>query len=607
MLDENDEIIIGELNEPLLFSFLIDKSLKLSNAFLINENLPETTSDVKPVETEKTMNKTTDIKNVSTDTNKDTNDDDDDFTLDDNTTEDIEDKFDSDELENWLQTYFVSHRYNIIDNEGGGDCFFSVIRDAFQHHSKKPRGFKHKDVNVMEIRNILSEEVTDELYNNYKTNYVLINDNLKQIRENIKKLNSKNIRLKGELSSAKERSEQLKIIEDAKLVKQEYNALKDEKAINEELISDFKHMQKIKNKQQYQNFIKTCNFWADTWAISTVERLLNTKIILLSEEEYEIGAENIILCGQLNDESQETIEFNPDYYIIAIYNGFHYQLVSYKNNRLFKFKNIPLKIIKMVVQKCLEKNSGPYSRIPDFMNYKLGEQTVKTKIAEYDSAVYKKPEVDSSQELFDSNVTLQFYNKSSSKKLPGLGIGEKIPKSKITNFNLSIKDNWRQKLDNDFIHSTGQEISIDDKLWKSVTHYIEANKFKKETPELYELYSISAKSPNKNTFLSTHSIPEEIANKISKDVEIAKDMGKINPTKNQTIKRPNSIQIDKDYFGSRENQVIETALTEKFNIPEFKNILSNTNNAKLVHYRVGKPVEEATLLMSIRKLNKIKE
>lgn len=621
ILDENDEINIDELNEPLLYSFLIQKSLEISNNFLKKSNSDESeeedSDDSEPVKKSKTGVKKEEIKKDD-ETQSESEEDTDSSSEDDDLKKISDDLGDEDgspdtkgssetELDNWIQSYFLSDKYNLIDNEGGGDCFFSVIRDAFEHHNKKPRGFKHKDINVMELRNLLSKEVTEELFNNYKSNFIMINDNLKQIKENIKQLNSKNIRLKGELTNVKERSAQLKIIEEAKNVKEEFNKLKNERQINEELIKEFKHISNIKNKEQYQEFIKTCNFWADTWAVSTMERLLNVKIILLSEEEYDSGAENIILCGQLNDESQENSEFSPDYYIIAVYNGFHYQLVSFKKHTLFKFKTIPKKIKTLIVQKCLEKLAGPYSKIPDFMNLKLGEQTVKTKLASLESNIYRTPIVDKSQELFSPHTTFQFYNKSSSKKLPGLGIGEKINKSEITSFNLTQKDDWRRKLDNDFIHPKGQELNLDNKLWKSATHYIEANKFKNENPEFYVLFSVSDKSPKLRQFLATHSIPTDIALAVSKDVELAKNLSKINPSKSQIVKRPDTILIDSDYFGSRENEVIETALKAKFSIPEFKRILSNTRDAKLVHYRVGKPVEEATLLMSIRKLNKIEE
>ena len=52
----------------------------------------------------------------------------------------------------------------------------------------------------------------------------------------------------------------------------------------------------------FKSIIKTCNFWGETWAISTLERVINIKFILLSRENYNEGdADNVMQCGQLND------------------------------------------------------------------------------------------------------------------------------------------------------------------------------------------------------------------------------------------------------------------------------------------------------------------
>ena len=71
--------------------------------------------------------------------------------------------------------------------------------------------------------------------------------------------------------------------------------------------------------------------------------------------------DNILNCGQLNDSIlQDKGYFNPDFYIICEYNGSHYELVAYKDKQIFAFSEIPYDIKKLIVDKCLEKNSGPF-------------------------------------------------------------------------------------------------------------------------------------------------------------------------------------------------------------------------------------------------------
>ena len=93
-------------------------------------------------------------------------------------------------------------------------------------------------------------------------------------------------------------------------------------------------MEGVTNLDQFKEMLKTCDFWGETWAISTLERVLNIKLILFSEEAYEDGdLNNVILCGQLNDTILEDKgEFDPDYYIMLEYIGNHYRLITYIQN-----------------------------------------------------------------------------------------------------------------------------------------------------------------------------------------------------------------------------------------------------------------------------------
>ena len=71
-------------------------------------------------------------------------------------------------------------------------------------------------------------------------------------------------------------------------------------------------MKNVKSLQQFRAVLNTCKYWGDTWALSTLERALNTKFILLSEEKYfDEDTDNVLQCGQLNDSILEEISGAP--------------------------------------------------------------------------------------------------------------------------------------------------------------------------------------------------------------------------------------------------------------------------------------------------------
>ena len=55
---------------------------------------------------------------------------------------------------------------------------------------------------------------------------------------------------------------------------------------------------------------------------------------------------------------------------MADYNGSHYKLVTYKKKGILTFQEIPFDLKKLIVTKCLEKQAGTFSLIPDFMEFR---------------------------------------------------------------------------------------------------------------------------------------------------------------------------------------------------------------------------------------------
>jgi hypothetical protein len=118
----------------------------------------------------------------------------------------------------------------------------------------------------------------------------------------------------------------------------------------------------------FKEVIKSNKFWADTWAISTIERLLNIKVVILSSQNYKNNdLDNVLLCGQLNDGVLEKKGFfNPSHYILIEYTGDHYKLIKYNEIGALTYLELPDLIKQLIKELCLESKSGPYYLIKEF-------------------------------------------------------------------------------------------------------------------------------------------------------------------------------------------------------------------------------------------------
>ena len=469
----------------------------------------------------------------------------------------------------WVQDFLKSNSYQLVDNEGDGDCLFAVIRDAFKSVDK--------DTSVMELRRKLSDEVTPELYENYKEKYNMFVTAVQDGETEMKELSKLNNELRDRLRNSKERNDQQKIVENAKEVAAKYKLLKSETKISKELLREFKFMKKVNSVEDLKKVIKTCEFWADTWSISTLERVLNVKLVIFSSEAWKAGDKNNVLqCGQLNDPILEDIGiFEPAYYILMDYTGVHYKLITYKYHRIFTFKEVPYAIKLDVAKNCLQGTSGPYKIIPQFklFNDELGiEEPLDLEVD-----VIKEKE----NTLYDNSVVFQFYNKSNDKPLPGKGSGEKIPIERVKEFSqLADINEWRRKLDNEYV----APFELDGHKWKTVEHYYQANKFKTTNQDFYLYFSLDSGS------------------KISGDVELARVAGsKTGKHKGETL-RSKDIKIDPSFYGGNEETILENGIYAKFSQDktDLKQALLQTKKAKLQHYKKGMEPELANSLMLVR-------
>ena len=466
--------------------------------------------------------------------------------------------------ESWIEKFMQNNEFNIIETSSNGDCFFDTIRIAFSQI-----GYQ---TTIEKLRAILVNEITDEQFELYRNLYLNLNSEKEDIEKQMKTIIKTNNELKKRLERTVEKSDRDKITSSAKAMREEYNTLKDNTlpSVKQNLL-DFEFMKNIDTIESLREFIKTPEFWADSWAINILEEKLNIKMLIFSELAFDNGDNHSAFqCGNESSENQS----NPNFYIITSYSGNHYRLISYKNKYIFKFSEIPYDVKVQVVIKCLERNSGGFYKIQDFRNFKskLGVP------AEEGARDEEEVEDEAKSPLYSKDTVFMFYHKSNHGPKAGKGSNETISEKSVLEYselNAPGKKDWRKKLDDYWM----APFTIDGSKWSSVEHYYQGAKFKKNNPDFTKLFSLDSDSD------------------ISKTVEDARLAG----SKPSNKLRPSNIKIDADFYGGRNDVERERAVYAKFsqNV-DLRNILLATKNAKLTKYIVKSPPQTDYILMKVR-------
>lgn len=474
----------------------------------------------------------------------------------------------------WIHKFMKNTEYSMVDNEGAGDCLFAVIRDAY-----KQIGY---NTTIAKLRNLLSGEANEDIYIQYKNLYLVFDNDIKENEKEIKLITEKINEIGKQIKGIQDKKQKTDLLNEARKMDMERNKLKKENIGSQKLMieTNVEFMKNIKSFEEFREAIKTSVFWGDAWSISRLEYKLNMKMIIFSENAWNENAlDNIINCGEVNVDIEEKGSFTPEFYIMTSYTGNHYKLITYKNKHIFTYREIPYDVKILITNKCMERNSGIFYLIKDFRNFKtslgISPEEGKPEIEEGDEL--------GKTELYDPEIVFRFYQKSENKPKPGKGSGEKIILDKMTEFKVlsQVKD-WRRKLDDTW---TEVPFKIDGMEWCSVEHYYQGSKFKKGFPDYYRLFSLDSQSD------------------ISKDVAVAKSAGsKTGKYKGKTI-RPKDIIMDADFYGVNNVEERKRALTEKFtqNI-DLKEMLIATYPAKLVLFNRGTNGTTDKELMEIRKL-----
>ena len=468
--------------------------------------------------------------------------------------------------DNWLMKFMENKNYSVVNNEGGGDCFFSTIRDAFSSIAQQ--------TSVGKLRNKLAEEATSDIYERYKEQYDMFNEAVLSQTKEIKQLEAEFSHYKGLFDNTIDRNELNKLAQAADEIKKKRDDLVKEKKISTNILNEYKFMKGIDTPEKFKAIIKTCAFWAETWAISTMERILNVKFIILSSEFYKNGdSKNVLQCGQLNDSIlQNAGIFQPEFYIILEHTGDHYKTIGYKDKLIFKFQEIPYDVKKMIVDKCMEKNSGVFELIPEFKNFKTETKTFVNDDNMTDNMTDARL-----RGVYEDDVVFVFYSKSNDTPLPGKGSGEQISSARLSEFaELARIPKWRKKLSNSWV----QPFTLDNHKWSSVEHYYQASKFKDGNPDFYLTFSLDSET------------------ELSKDPDMAKAAGEKGGKFKGVLIRPTGIVVD---AGFDKNKEMFAAQYAKFSQnDDLKKVLLATNRAKLTQYRRALPAEVLDELMMIR-------
>jgi predicted NAD-dependent protein-ADP-ribosyltransferase YbiA (DUF1768 family) len=461
---------------------------------------------------------------------------------------------------NWVQKFMKNGEYRVHKTPPDGDCFFTVIVEAFRQIGKK--------TTIEALREIVADSLTQETFDHYSSLQVAIKAEIDGNQTNINKISDKIKEYKKRFDKVADKSEKERILDAVKLSSEDK---KEFAKINESLDSNdyynqFRFMEGVHSLEEMRAAVKKSSYWADEIAIEEIEQKLNIKMIILSKENYDSGSEDTVMKCSVGLNKNPIPK--PDYYIMTAYTGSHYDLISYKEKKILEFSEIPYHIKALIVNKCVEKNAGIFHHISDFRRFQE-----RFGINPVENAYSAEP-----SDLYDDDIHFMFYEKSADKKPPGTGSGEKIGKQDLLQFtDLQIVANWRRMLDDEYV----SPFSFDGKQWQTVEHYYQASKFKKGFPDFYAFFSLDSES--------------EFCNDVKKAKAAGGKMGKYR--KELGFEK---VSLDPDFYGGRDKVERANALMAKFENPQLRKVLIGTKKAKLLHFVRGSEPEVDTLLMELR-------
>jgi hypothetical protein len=475
------------------------------------------------------------------------------------------------ELDNWYVKMLKNKKYSVHQNEGAGDCFFATIRDSYTQ-----LGYV---TSVQKLRQYLSQEVDQNLFEQYSTIYKGVESEIKSLDHDLDKLQKTNVALKKQSDKTEKMEHQKDIIKEALHVKKEFHNAKTQREGATGLLEEFGFMENIRSVADLKTFVQTSEYWADIWALTMMEKLLKTKIIVIEKTD---DPKQMLRCTESHIE-----DFDPVYYILVAYQGDrHYELVSYKDKKIFTFGELPFDIKKLVVDKCMERSTGVYNRIPAFRQF---QTELGLEPSDFSSSAFSTDDSTATPEiLYDPKLVLSFHARSDQRLHPGKVEADDIPTSKQNEFAVLAKiPSWRRRLHDTWVGGKDGELpapftSADGNRWSSVEHYLIAARFRESNPAVYVDFCAGTElGKNLENALASFAKKSKKNNVEGKYAEIGKKATKLEP-------------------GIRDAYRKEALIAKFSQNLDLKEMLKETKMAKLQQYRQGDVPFVDTALMEVR-------
>lgn len=442
----------------------------------------------------------------------------------------------------WVQRFLKNDRFGFHTVHGSdSESLFACICDAFQQIGK--------DTTVAKLKAVVALEATASVFKSRREAYEHL----------VHKVRDKKLRL----DKMKESSHKDK--DDAAMTALTHDIVYDERLVKELVGEEFRE---ITTLQHFREFIMTHRFVPDDWAIGVLEQKLHVKLIVLSESEFEDGdVHHVVHCFRSSNTK-------PQYYIVVSKNKRgSYVVVTYKNQadhdvgkRIFSFSELPFGLRHHIGRRCSERSGHGFQHIQEFddLASKHGHDDHRRSNSGGDP---------------DDEMRLQFYRFASNQAIPGKGPNEHVPVDQLYAFQPLRKiHGWRRKLDDTWAQSKFQ---LDGKTWASVVHYTQSVQFKKHHKEYADTFSLDSRTA------------------LSKNVDLA--LAATQENKKTMKTKPSQIEVDKEMTAEEALKHRVAALHAKFlQNADLQQLLKATLTATLMHYVPKRGAQPDDALMALR-------